>query len=166
MAAYPTLFAGEPEEARSLELAARTVDVTAFLASLGLIAPPPLRDPVVVAYQDACHLAHAQGVREEPRSLLGAIDGVTLAEPAEAELCCGSAGIYNVEKPEVAAALGARKAKALRATGADVVASGNIGCITQLRLHLDQLGSPLPIMHTAQLLDLAYSSTLEETIRR
>jgi glycolate oxidase iron-sulfur subunit len=155
MREYGLLFAGRPQEAAARKLADRVVDVSVFLAALGLREAPSLDHELAVAYQDACHLAHAQGVRREPRDLLRAIGGVRLVEPAEWELCCGSAGTYNVERPGVAAELGARKAANLTATGADVVVSANIGCMTQLRTHL---GDRLPVLHTMQLLDRAYDS--------
>jgi glycolate oxidase iron-sulfur subunit len=158
---YGALFLGEPEQEAAERLAARTLDVAEFLAELGLSAlPPPLRSPRRIAYHDACHLAHAQKVTAAPRKLLAAIEGVELLEPAEAELCCGSAGIYNVERPEVAAELGARKARNLLATGPDLIASGNIGCLTQLQNKLAGLGHPVPAVHTVQVLDRAYSRTL------
>ena len=163
MKEYALLFAGAPEQDAARRLADRTVDVSVFLASLGLSAPPPALDgPLTVAYHDACHLAHAQGVRREPRELLKAIDGVTLVEPAEWELCCGSAGTYNVEKPGTAHELGERKAANLLATGAALVASGNIGCLTQVETHLRAAGRELPVLHTLQVLDRAYTQTLQE----
>jgi glycolate oxidase iron-sulfur subunit len=154
---YPLLFAGEPEQERAQRFAARVLDVSVFLDRLGLREPPPLARPLTVAYQDACHLAHAQGVRDAPRALLRAIEGVTLAEAAEWELCCGSAGTYNVERPEIAAELGARKARNLKATGADVIASANIGCMTQVRTHLRATGDETPVLHYLQLLERAYA---------
>ena len=147
---YGLLFTGEPEEDRARALADRVVDVSAFLDELGLVAPPGA-EPLRVAYHDACHLAHAQGVREAPQRLLHAA-GHEVVVPAEWELCCGSAGTYNVEQPERAAELGRRKAENLRATGADVVAAGNIGCLAQIRQHLE-----LPVRHTVQILDRAYA---------
>jgi glycolate oxidase iron-sulfur subunit len=158
---YGSLFAGAPEQEAAQALAGRVADVTAFLARLGLREPPPpLTAPLTIAYHDACHLAHAQGVRAAPRALLEAIGGVVLAEPAEWELCCGSAGTYNVEKPETASALGARKATNLLATGAALVASGNIGCLTQIATHLRAQDRALPVLHTLQVLDRAYARTL------
>jgi glycolate oxidase iron-sulfur subunit len=151
MREYGLLFAGERDEPRARELAARVVDVTAFLDELGLVEPPPPARPLRVAYHDACHLAHAQRVREAPQRLLRAA-GHEVVVPDEWELCCGSAGTYNVERPETAAELGRRKAANLRATGADVVAAGNIGCLTQLALYLE-----LPVWHTVQVLDRRYS---------
>jgi glycolate oxidase iron-sulfur subunit len=155
---YGLLFAGEPEQEAAERFAERVVDVSVFLDALGLRdAPPPATAPTAVAYHDACHLAHAQGVRRAPRALLEAIDGVTLVEPAEWELCCGSAGTYNVERPDVAAELGARKARNLLATGAQAIATGNIGCTTQIAMHLRALGHELPVLHTLQVLDRAYA---------
>ena len=150
MREYGLLFAGEPDEPRARALAERVVDVSAFLDELGLVEPPHA-EPLRVAYHDACHLAHAQRVREAPQRLLRAA-GHEVVIPDEWELCCGSAGTYNVERPETAAELGRRKAANLRATGADVVAAGNIGCLTQIRQHLD-----LPVRHTIQILDRAYA---------
>lgn len=158
---YPLWLRGEPEEAAAHAFAAKARDVSAFLCELGALTPPPLATPLRVAYHDACHLAHAQGVRHEPRALLEQIPGVELLEPGEAELCCGSAGTYNLEHPEMAAALGARKAQRLLETGAELIVSGNIGCLTQLQLHLKALGRPLPLLHTVQLLDAAYAGTLQ-----
>lgn len=155
---YGLLLKGDPEHDAAQRLADRVVDVTVFLDSLGLSAPPPpIGRETRVAYHDACHLAHAQGVRRPPRALLEAIGDVTLVEPAEWELCCGSAGTYNVEKPDAAAELGARKARNLLATGADLVAAGNIGCLTQIETHLRDLGREIPVLHTLQVLDRAYA---------
>jgi glycolate oxidase iron-sulfur subunit len=163
MREYPSLFAGEPDEEPARRLAGQVVDVSAFLASIGLREPPPaLSTPIAIAYQDACHLAHAQGVRRPPRTLLEAIDGVTLVEPAEWELCCGSAGLYNLEQPALAADLGRRKVANVAATGARLVATGNIGCLTQMQMHRRTQGHELPVLHTLQVLDRAYAHTLED----
>jgi glycolate oxidase iron-sulfur subunit len=151
MREFGLLFAGEEDEARARALAERVIDVSAFLDELGLVEPPPPARPLRVAYHDACHLAHAQRVREAPQRLLRAA-GHEVVVPDEWELCCGSAGTYNVERPATAAELGRRKADNLRATGADVVVAGNIGCLTQIRLHLE-----LPVRHTVQILDRAYA---------
>jgi len=160
---YGLLFRGEPEEEAGARLAARTLDVSVFLAGIGLReTPPPLPRPATVAYQDACHLAHAQGVRAEPRSLLRAVPGLTVVEPADWALCCGSAGTYNIEKPDTAGELGRRKATILIDTGAELVATGNIGCMTQVQTHLRALGRPVPVLHTMQVLDRAYHQTLTE----
>jgi glycolate oxidase iron-sulfur subunit len=155
---YGLLFAGMPEEEAGRLLAGQTVDVSVFLARLGLVPPPPLPQPLKVAYHDACHLAHAQGVTAEPRQLLRAIPNLTLLEIPEGEICCGSAGTYNIEQPELAARLGQRKAANILKTGADAVAAGNIGCLVQIKTHLQRKGQPLPIYHSMQLLDAAYTS--------
>jgi glycolate oxidase iron-sulfur subunit len=152
MREYGLLFAGSAEEERGRELASRVRDVSVFLDELGLVVePPPLPRPLTVAYHDACHLAHAQSVRAEPRRLLGAIPNVSVAEPAEWELCCGSAGTYNLEQPAIAAQLGQRKAANIEATGAQAFVAGNIGCLVQIGRY-----SQLPAFHTIELLDAAY----------
>ena len=131
--------------------AGRVRDVSELLASVEPVAP---RGPVPlrVVYHDACHLAHAQRVREQPRELLRAIPELELLEVgAERDLCCGSAGVYNVLQADAAADLGARKARHLLDTGAEAIAAGNPGCAAQLDLHLRQLGHPLPIHHPIEL---------------
>jgi glycolate oxidase iron-sulfur subunit len=160
MREYGLLFEGEPEHARAEALAEKVVDVTVFLDSLGIVDVPPLKEEMVVAYHDACHLAHAQKVRDPPRSLLDAVPGLSVVTPAEWELCCGSAGTYNVERPEIASSLGERKARNLIDTGAQLIAAGNIGCLTQIVTHLERLGRSVPVMHTIELLDQAYAGKL------
>ncbi|HEX3729520.1 MAG TPA: heterodisulfide reductase-related iron-sulfur binding cluster [Opitutaceae bacterium] len=161
LADYPLLFKGEPEEARAAAFVRRAADVSTFLHRLGLIPPPALPRTMKIAYHDACHLAHAQRVRSAPRELLRLVPGLELVEPAEWEVCCGSAGTYNLENPAVADALGMRKAENLLATGAEAIALGNIGCLTQIDAHLRRLGRPLPVLHTVQLLDRAYRGELK-----
>jgi glycolate oxidase iron-sulfur subunit len=138
--------------ARAEAFAARVRDVTELLADG---EPRSARGavPVRVAYHDACHLAHAQGVRDAPRRLLRGIPELDLCEPVDAGLCCGSAGIYNLVQPDAAAELGARKAAALLATGAEVVAAGNPGCALQIAAHLRAAGGPLPVRHPVELID-------------
>ncbi len=155
---YDLILRGTPDEARAETFRQRVMDVSAFLQALGLRElPKGCGRTMKVAYQDACHLAHAQGVRREPRELLRSIPGLELCELAEAHLCCGSAGTYNLDQPAIAASLGRKKAQAVIATGAEVVVSGNIGCLTQLRVHLGELGSPIQVRHTMQLLRDGYS---------
>jgi glycolate oxidase iron-sulfur subunit len=132
-------------------LAPKVRDATELLAG----HPPqatrrPL--PMRLAYHDACHLAHAQGIREQPRELLRGIPGLELLEPADWEICCGSAGIYNITQPEAAADLGRRKAESLLATGAEAIAAANPGCTLQIQAHLRKLGHPLPVHHPMELL--------------
>jgi glycolate oxidase iron-sulfur subunit len=148
MKEYGHLLRDDPVYAeRAAALAAKVRDVTEVLDALPPRAPRhPI--PATVAYHDACHLAHAQGVRAEPRRVLRTIPDLRLAEIAEAELCCGSAGIYNLVQPEAADELGRRKAANIAMTGASAVATGNPGCLLQLRRYLD-----LPLLHPVELLD-------------
>jgi glycolate oxidase iron-sulfur subunit len=157
---YHLILRGTPDEARADKFRHKVVDVGSFLADLGLREKPtgwPGRRPI--AYHDACHLANAQNVRAEPRKLLRSIPGVEVREVADAHLCCGSAGTYNLDQPEMARALGLQKAHAVLTTGAKVVATGNIGCLTQLRTHLQQLDSTVTVRHTIQVLRDAYYTT-------
>ena len=130
------------------EFAGRVCDVHEFLAG---IEPRAVRHPVDlrVAYHDACHLAHAQGIREQPRELLRAIPGLELVEPAEWEICCGSAGVYNLLEPDAAEELGRRKAANLEACRVDAIAAANPGCSLQIARYL---GRPVPILHPIELL--------------
>jgi glycolate oxidase iron-sulfur subunit len=125
-------------------------DVTEFLAE---VEPVAARGPVpmTLAYHDACHLAHAQGVRAQPRKLLHDIPELEVLEPAEWEICCGSAGIYNLVNPEPAAELGRRKVANLLATGAEAIAAANPGCALQIAAHARQAGRDLPVHHPIEL---------------
>jgi glycolate oxidase iron-sulfur subunit len=154
---YHLVLRGTPDEARADAFRKRVTDVSSFLNRIGLrAAPTDSGRKLRIAYHDACHLANAQGVRDEPRELLRAIPGVTLYEIADAHLCCGSAGTYNIDQPEIAASLGLQKARSVIATGADLVATGNIGCHVQLQSNLTKLGSPIPVRHVMQVLRDAY----------
>lgn len=151
---YGLLFKGMAEEKTAQAFARQVKDVSVFLEALGFKAPVSLPKPLKVAYHDACHLAHAQGVQAAPRKLLKSIANLTLLEIPEGEICCGSAGTYNLEQPAIAAELGQRKAHHILNTGAEAVVTGNIGCMTQIQSHLSK---PLPIYHTMELLDRAYN---------
>ncbi|MGH9770586.1 MAG: (Fe-S)-binding protein, partial [Candidatus Acidiferrales bacterium] len=150
---YGYLLRDDPEYAeRAREFSAKCQDVSEFLVELGLrSAPHPL--PLRVAYQDACHLQHAQGVRSQPRLLLSRIPDLELVELPEAAICCGSAGIYNLVQPEAATALGNRKAQLIDPAAVDIVATGNPGCLLQLTSALARTGKKTPVVHTIQLLD-------------
>ena len=129
-------------------------DVAELVAAESPVAPRrPV--PIRVAYHDACHLAHAQAVRSQPRDLLRGIPGLELVEPDGWEICCGSAGIWNLLNPEPAAELGQRKARNLLDTGADVVAAGNPGCALQIAAHAERLGRPIRVLHPVELLDMS-----------
>jgi glycolate oxidase iron-sulfur subunit len=115
-----------------------------------------LPKPLKVAYHDACPLAHAQGVTEPPRQLLQAIPNLTLLPIPQSELCCGSAGTYNLEYPELADSIGWLKSENILSTGGELVITGNIGCMVQLRHQLQRCDRRIPVYHTLQLLDMAY----------
>ena len=154
MKEYGELLADDPVwAARAAALSAKVRDVSEVLVDLG--APRATRHPIHarVAYHDACHLAHGQGVRAQPRVLLQAIPGVELLSPLEGEICCGSAGIYNLVQPEPAQALGVRKAKNIAATSPDLIATANPGCILQIASAGRALGHEWPILHPVQLMD-------------
>ena len=155
MKAYGLLFKGCAEEEEARAFAAKVRDVTEFLVDFE-IDPPPLTRPIRLAYHDACHLAHAQGITDAPRHLLRRIPNLTLVDIPEGELCCGSAGTYNIEQPDLADAIGQRKAENILRTGAEAVAAGNIGCLVQIRTHLARLQKPMPVLHTIEVLDRAY----------
>ncbi|WP_439648847.1 glycolate oxidase subunit GlcF [Deinococcus betulae] len=161
---YPAVLHGEPDEPQARAFAAKVMDVSEYLFQLlqaGDLAPPlPASRPLQVAYHDACHLAHAQGVRAAPRALLRFIPGVSVLEVPEGDLCCGSAGTYNLEQPELASQLGARKASHILSVQPDLIASGNIGCHTQIQSHVRRARSRVPVMHTVEVLDLAYRGEL------
>jgi glycolate oxidase iron-sulfur subunit len=150
---YALLFEGLAETDKAKEFAGRVKDISLFLDELGFKPPVGLPKPLKAAYHDACHLAHAQRVQTSPRKLLKCIPNLTLLELPEGDMCCGSAGTYNLEQPEIAYTLGQRKAHNIYSTGAEAIVAGNIGCITQIKTHLER---PLPIYHTIELLDQAY----------
>jgi glycolate dehydrogenase iron-sulfur subunit len=152
MKGYADLLDGGSAAGAASRLAGNVRDLAEFLAELGPVAPRhPL--PVTVAYHDACHLAHAQGVRAQPRDLLRAIPELKLAEIADDGTCCGSAGVYNLLQPLTAAELGERKAQAVASTGADLLVSANPGCSLQIGAALAASGQRLPVAHTAEVLD-------------
>ena len=153
MKRYGHLLRNDPEYAdRARAFGAKCRDISEVLAELEPRAP---RGPVPlrVAYHDACHLQHAQGVRAQPRQLLKAIPGVEVHEIGESEICCGSAGIYNMLEPEAATQLRDRKVQNIMKTGADVIVSGNPGCLLQIATGLEAAGRPLRIMHLVEVID-------------
>jgi len=149
---YAHLLRDDPQWAeRAQAFTAKVRDVTELLAEAGSRATRhPL--PGKVAYHDACHLAHAQAVRAQPRELLKEIPGMELVEPEGWEICCGSAGIYNLLNPEPATELGRRKVNNLLATGADTIAAGNPGCAIQIAAVSAQMGKPLTVVHPIELI--------------
>src|SRR5579884_3025691 len=141
--------------ARAAAFSARVQDATELLARRELPVRRPL--PIAVTYQDPCHLAHAQRITAQPRALLRSIPGLDLREMAESTLCCGSAGIYNLTNPDESAQLQARKLDNALATGAEVIATANPGCLLQLRAGLKERGSEVRVKHVIELLDEATS---------
>ncbi len=135
--------------------AAKVMDVHEFLMKLGPVQPTGRID-AVVAMQDACHLQHAQKIRQQPRDLLKLIPGITLRNINEPELCCGAAGTYNLTQPEMADRLGTRKLNCLLEVNPDVIVSGNAGCSLQLQAHLQQRDQHIRVLHPIELLDLSY----------
>ena len=154
MKEYGELFHDDPAWAeRARAFSSKVRDVSEVLIEIG--EPRAKRHPINarVVYHDACHLAHAQGVRAEPRALLAAIPGVDVLTPAESEICCGSAGIYNLVQPEPAEQLGERKARNIAALKPDVIAAANPGCILQIAAAGRRLGHHWKIVHPIELID-------------
>ena len=165
MKEYGHLLAGDPDWAeRAAAFSATVRDFSEFLAGLGPVA---VRSelPVRAAYHDACHLGHAQRITAQPRALLRGVPGLVLAEIADAGTCCGSAGIYNLVQPEAAAELGERKARAVAATGADLLVSANPGCTLQIAQALASTGNrPMPVAHIAEVLDASIRGRPAESL--
>ena len=153
MKRYGHLLRNDPAYAgRAKAFGAKCRDISEVLTELEPRAPRgPV--PLTIAYHDACHLQHAQGVRAQPRQLLRAIPGVEVREIPESEICCGSAGIYNLLEPEPATQLRDRKARNIISTGAKAIVSGNPGCLLQIANGLEAAGQPLEIMHLVEVLD-------------
>src|SRR6202011_3385206 len=132
---YGHLLHNTPAAAMAEKLASKVRDISEFLIELGPVKPEhPL--PLRAAYHDACHLCHAQQIRKQPRQLLEMIPGLQLVPIAEAEICCGAAGSYNLTQPEMAERLGQRKIRNILATGARAVFTGNVGCLLQIGRYL------------------------------
>ena len=133
----------------------RVKDVSEFLTELGPIAPTGVIK-LRATYHDACHLCHAQSIRDQPRELLSLIPGLELIPLSESEICCGAAGSYNLTQPEMADRLGQRKTNHILDTGAEAVVVGNVGCSMQIQARLRRDGHPLWVVHPVELLDLSY----------
>jgi glycolate oxidase iron-sulfur subunit len=153
---YHHLFpADDPDHALASRFSARVKDISEFLVALGPV-PPRHRIARRVTYHDACHLCHAQQVRSQPRQLLGMIPGLELVPLEESELCCGAAGTYNLTQPEMSERLGRRKMDHIEDTKAEVVVTGNVGCILQIARKVKERGSAIEVAHPIDLLDRAY----------
>ncbi|SIO65395.1 glycolate oxidase iron-sulfur subunit [Singulisphaera sp. GP187] len=151
---YPHLLPAADHTAAE-QFTAKVRDISEFLVALGPIKPTHSL-PMKVTYHDACHLCHGQQIRSQPRQLLAMIPGVELVPLEETEICCGAAGTYNLTQPEMSERLGIRKMDHLAATGAEVVATGNVGCILQIARKIKERGSPMKVVHPVDLLDRAY----------
>jgi glycolate oxidase iron-sulfur subunit len=157
---YGHLLKDDPEYAvRAYDFASRVKDFSEFVAAGNRQTPGPVRRRVT--YQDACHLAHAQRITAQPRSLLGSIPEIDLVEMRESSLCCGSAGIYNILRPEMARKLGERKVGHIIETGATEVVTANPGCAIQIATLLREAGSDIKVTHIADFLDEAYAGAPE-----
>lgn len=156
MKEYGELLADDPAyKEKAKAFASKVRDVSEWLATIELVEPQkPLN--AVVSYHDACHLAHGQKVRQQPRTLLQKIPGLKLVEMDEADTCCGSAGVYNILQPKMARDLLDRKIKNLQATNASIIATGNPGCLAWIRQGAKEAGLKLRICHPIELLDEAY----------
>ena len=162
MKEYPLLLIGTDQEEAATVLAARTKDISAFLDEIGLVAPlPAVARPMKLAYHDACHLAHAQGVTLAPRKLLAMIPGLKLVSLPESDICCGAAGTYNLTQPEMASALAERKLRNIASTGAATCAMGNVGCAMHIRAEAAARGSSLSVVHPVELLHRAVFGAIE-----
>ena len=153
---YGELLEHDAEYAEKAQrFSALVKDVNEFLASIEL--NPPMRVvPLTVTYQDSCHLAHGQKIRSAPRKLLAAIPGLELREMQLSDMCCGSAGIYNVVHTGMAMSLLKKKMDSVNATGAPVIAASNPGCMLQLRAGVQKFGQGQRVAHVVEILDEAY----------
>ncbi|MEC8570638.1 MAG: (Fe-S)-binding protein, partial [Planctomycetota bacterium] len=149
-------FKGSEYSERAEAFSSKVMDVSVYLAKLDLVRPGKSEQKIRVGYHDACHLAHAQQVRSAPRRMLSGIENLELVEIADSETCCGSAGTYNIDQPELAAQLGKRKADVVLKSGCQVLAAGNIGCLVQIEKHLLASGAKIPVMHPIEILDRVY----------
>ena len=157
---YGFMFRDEPAYAdKARRVSEATKDVVEYALSIGLDAP--VRDTdLVIAYHSACSMQHGQGIRTEPKTLLKQA-GFTVKDVPEGHICCGSAGTYNILQPEIANRLRVRKVANIERTRPDVIATGNIGCITQIGR-----GTQIPIVHTVELLDWATGGPIPEELER
>jgi glycolate oxidase iron-sulfur subunit len=159
---YGFMFRDDPAyAAKAARVSAIAKDVTEYLTTLGLPAAAP--NGLVVTYHSACSMQHGQQIKDAPKNLLKAA-GFTVKEPPEGHLCCGSAGVYNIMQPEIAERLRDRKIANLDKTRPDIIAAGNIGCITQIANGHAERGGGAPIVHTVELLDWATGGPVPETL--
>ena len=155
---YPDLFEHDPRwHAKAVAFAAKMRDVSEFLASIELNTRFG-RIERRVTYQDSCHLLHGQQIRHPPRKMIEAIPGVTLQELPFSEICCGSAGVYNLEHTDISMSILEDKMRMVESTRADTIVTANPGCMLQLRAGARRFLRPMPVMHVVELLDEAYAA--------
>jgi glycolate oxidase iron-sulfur subunit len=155
---YGFMFREDPDYAeKAARVSAIAKDITEYVTSLTLMEPVRETD-LVVAYHSACSMQHGQAIRTEPKTLLKQA-GFTVKDVPEGHICCGSAGTYNLLQPEIAAQLRARKVANIERTRPDLIATGNIGCMTQIGK-----GTEIPIVHTVELLDWATGGPMPEAL--
>jgi glycolate oxidase iron-sulfur subunit len=155
---YGELLADDPEyAAKAQRFSARMRDITEFLGGIDLnVEMGPVH--ATVTYQDSCHLAHGQKVRVSPRKLLAAVPGLVFREMPGSDICCGSAGVYNVVESEMASQILARKMASVNSTGAEIIATANPGCMLELQAGVRRHGTRQRVMHVVEILDLAYKN--------
>ena len=161
---YGHLLRDDPAYAeRARAFSAKVRDVTEFLAEMEPQAP---RHPINlrVAYHDACHLSHAQGIRRQPRAVLRQIPGMEVVDVPEGEICCGSAGTYNLLQPKAASELGERKARNILGTRPEAVVAANPGCLLQITSSLRRLGADIPTFHPVELVDASIRGVVPERV--
>jgi glycolate oxidase iron-sulfur subunit len=162
---YGFMFRDDPAYAdKAKRVSAIAKDVTEYVLSLGLPAPTRATG-LTVAYHSACSMQHGQQIKDQPKTLLKAA-GFVVKEPPEGHLCCGSAGIYNIMQPELAGRLRDRKIANIEKTRPDLIATGNIGCMTQIGKGLEDDGKAIPIVHTVELLDWATGGPSPEALEK
>lgn len=161
---YGYLFRDDPDYAdRAKKFSAKCKDISEVLADLEPQAPRhPI--PLRIAYHDACHLQHAQGVRLQPRKVLATIPGLQLLEIPDSAICCGSAGIYNMVEPEPAQQLGDRKVENCLSTGAQMVVTSNPGCILQIAAGLQRAGHDIPVKHMIEIVDASITGQTRDLL--
>jgi len=156
---YGELLADDPEYVERAEAFSHQVrDVNEFLGEIEVI-PPTGSIPKRVTYDEPCHLVHAQGIHQQPRDLIRMIPDLEFVELQESEWCCGSAGIYNILEPEIASQMLERKVKYIQDTGAEIVLTGNPGCLLQIQMGIRRHQLPIRVMHPIDLLDASYHET-------
>jgi glycolate oxidase iron-sulfur subunit len=155
---YPDLFEHDPEwHERARSFAGKMRDVSEFLASIELNTEFGTVERTVT-YQDSCHLLHGQKIGKPPRKVIQAVPGVTLRELPFSEICCGSAGVYNIEHTDISMSLLEDKMRMVESTGADTIVTANPGCMLQLQAGTRRFSRPMPVMHVVELLDEAYAA--------